>query len=48
MWFNLFVDIKAQQDAPTQDKDNTESLILLLFTLAIAEHCCQSTRVQYT
>jgi hypothetical protein len=22
-WFNLFVDIQAQQDAPTQDKDKT-------------------------
>jgi hypothetical protein len=21
MWFNIFVDIQAQQDAPTQDKE---------------------------
>jgi hypothetical protein len=25
-WFNLFVDIQAQQDAPTQDKDNNNLL----------------------
>jgi hypothetical protein len=27
-WFNLFVDIQAQQDAPTQDKD--ELIIIIM------------------